>query len=403
MKYVRNSVENKLVAIRNLTTSSLGSLLSDRELDRYGISRSLRSTLSEVGHKIRTRLESYRVVLQLADLDLRQRSSTELAKSLVSYLPEIINRLEQFGVSSSVYYSEACQHAIDNFLVQMDGLGENIENIPRASQLFSNELKAKFGGPTAYLYSVLLSIRIAEKIKFSNESNSDRIHREINFPPEFQQAGLAILNYFTEILFQKYPDTPVSVSIKQIGVRVVLEIVAPDGSVEQVERVLEQYGMVVQGRMRSNELLSDPIDIMRLNQKLELVNLELKQTREILQLQKDYSGLRIKSLEEQMATLTNIIGVELRSRDSLLSAFATASNYNIQELTPRVIELLNTLSKAMMDRNEIKVSAALEDLEATDPNIFTTLCQFVYSSAASGVIGDSASNWLKSLFTQLAK
>lgn len=403
MKRIKNPVENRLIAIRNLTTSCIGNLLSDQELENYGISKNLRTSIGELGHKIRTRLDSYRTVLQLADSDVGQRSATELARSLISFLPEIINKLDQFGVSVDDQYAEEGRKEIDNFLEYLDSLGDNIDAITRVAQSFPLKLKIKMGGPAAYLCAVALSLRIAESIDFEIHNSLDRIHREIKFPPEFQQAGLAILHYFTEVLAQKYPDIPISVSIKQIGVRVVLEITTPDGAVEQIERVLEQYGMVIQGEMRPNEFLDDPIAVMRLTQKLELVNLELKQTREILQLQKDYSGARIKSLEDQISTLTNIVGAELRSRESLLSAFTVASKSNIQELAPRVLELLNTLSKATADRNASEVAVTLENLETAAPKTFATLCQFIYSSAAAGVIGESAVNWLKALFPPLFK
>jgi hypothetical protein len=403
MNTIRKPLTNRLIAIRNLTTSCIGNLLSDQELEIYNISKDIRSSLGNLGHKIRTRLDSYRTVLQLEDTDTGQRSATELARSLISFLPDIIKILDDFHILEDDKNSEEIRNAIDKFIDFFESLGENNDAITREAQSFPLKLKEKIGGPAAYLCAVKLSLRIAESIEFDSHNNLDRIHREIKFPPEYQQAGLAILHYFSEVLAQKYPDKPITVSIKQIGFRVVLEITTLDGSVEQIERVLEQYGMVVQGAMRPNDFLDDPIAVMRLTQKLELVNIELKQTREILQLQKDYSGARIKSLEDQISTLTNIVGAELRSRESLLAAFTAASNSNIQELAPRVLELLNTLSKATADRNASQVALTLENLETAAPKTFTTLCQFIYSSAAAGVIGESAVNWLKALFPPLAK
>lgn len=62
MKSIRTPVTNRLIAIRNLTTSCTGNLLSDQELEKYGISKDLRSSIGELGYKIRTRLDSYRTV-----------------------------------------------------------------------------------------------------------------------------------------------------------------------------------------------------------------------------------------------------------------------------------------------------------------------------------------------------
>ena len=196
MKSIRTPVTNRLISIRNLTTSCTGNLLSDQELEKYGISKDLRSSIGELGHKIRTRLDSYRTVLQLADADVGQRSATELARSLISFLPEILKRLNDFRISVDDQSAEEGHKAVDEFMELLESLGENIDAITREAQSFPLKLKSKIGGPAAYLCAVELSLRIAESIDFETHNSLDRIHREIKFPPEFQQAGLAILNYF---------------------------------------------------------------------------------------------------------------------------------------------------------------------------------------------------------------
>ncbi len=53
---------------------------------------------------------------------------------------------------------------------------------------------------------------------------SPKIARSIEFPPGYKQAGTSILNYFGEVLEQKYPDKDVKVRIEQHGLKVTMVI-----------------------------------------------------------------------------------------------------------------------------------------------------------------------------------
>jgi hypothetical protein len=84
---------------------------------------------------------------------------------------------------------------------------------------------------------------------------------------------MAILAYFGQILRDKYPDTQAKGTIEQEGLTVRLVIETSEGEREQIEETLREYGLVVVGKLPSEQSLSDKMQIMRLQYKLEFAAL----------------------------------------------------------------------------------------------------------------------------------
>lgn len=108
--------------------------------------------------------------------------------------------------------------------------------------------------------------------------NNTAILRSIMFDRENIQAGIGILNYFGEILRQKYEGNNAKVIIEQEGLNVQLAVRTVEREKRIIERALEDYVAVVTGRQQISGFLPEPLAGMALRKKLDLVNLELKQT-----------------------------------------------------------------------------------------------------------------------------
>lgn len=93
------------------------------------------------------------------------------------------------------------------------------------------------------------------------------ILREIEFPSEYHQAGIGIMNYFAEVLRQKYSDTPAAVQITQEELTVRMTVETVDGHTETVEKALEEYWHVVSDKQQTAEILSYPVEIEALQQR----------------------------------------------------------------------------------------------------------------------------------------
>lgn len=149
--------------------------------------------------------------------------------------------------------------------------------------------------------------------KDEEELNVLRVERSIEFPPEYWQAGTSILSYFSHILSVKYPSKKIKVRIEQEGLMLRMIINTPTGEREKIEKALEEYGMVVTGKIQPESFLSDPFEAMALKNKLEIADLELRQTRKLLDFTRDNSQQRIESLEVQVNKLHYIIERGLQS------------------------------------------------------------------------------------------
>lgn len=125
--------------------------------------------------------------------------------------------------------------------------------------------------PTGYIHNAV-----------NNVQDAGAIVRTIIFDPENIEAGISILNYFGEILRQKYEKAKVKVIIEREGLNVRLTIIAYNGEQGKIEKTLEDYIAVVTKRIQVSEFLQEPIAKLALKQKLELIHLELRHSNELL-------------------------------------------------------------------------------------------------------------------------
>ena len=146
------------------------------------------------------------------------------------------------------------------------------------------------------------NIRFGEGGLLKLATSQPRIERSIEFPPEYHEAGTAILSYFATILRDKYPDTPVGVTITQEGHTVKMAIETPEGKREEIERTLNDYGLVVRGEMAATEFLDDQIQILRLENHLRIVEAQLDTQKQIAAFQQADIGALRQLLSEAIAS-----------------------------------------------------------------------------------------------------
>jgi hypothetical protein len=148
-------------------------------------------------------------------------------------------------------------------------------------------------------------------------NNNDTIIRSIEFPPEYREAGTSVLTYFSHVLKSKYPGTSIKVTIEQNDLTLRMIIDTPTGQREIIEKTLEEYGMVITGKMEPESFLSDPLEVMALKNKLEIADLELRQMRKLLNFSQDNSRQRIESLEIQVYRFYSIVEKGLQSSNTV--------------------------------------------------------------------------------------
>jgi hypothetical protein len=141
--------------------------------------------------------------------------------------------------------------------------------------------------------------RIAELVGVGGKAEpvATTITRSLEFPPEYQQAGMQILSYFSTYVKNRFPATAsLKVQIEQDFPVVRLIITAPNEQTRYtVERSLDEYGLIVSGRVPPDELLNNELHIVEINNKLRLAHVELENSRALLALSARLSDQRIEA------------------------------------------------------------------------------------------------------------
>ena len=155
-------------------------------------------------------------------------------------------------------------------------------------------------------------------VRYQDYVGKGAIVRSLEFAPEHREAGTSILTYFNHILRIKYPDVKVKVKIEQNGLVLRMIIHTPTGYKEIMEETLEEYGMVVSGRLKAELFLSDPLEVIALKNKLEIAHLELRQARDLLSFTQTSSQKQIDFFESEVNKLYCLIEQSLQSKDIAL-------------------------------------------------------------------------------------
>ncbi|MFA0012601.1 hypothetical protein AB4391_04475 [Vibrio lentus] len=146
-----------------------------------------------------------------------------------------------------------------------------------------------------------------ELIELDNPLVGASIERSLEFSPEHYQAGVGILSYFSEILQQKYPDVEAKVKIEQDGHKVRMTVDAPDGSQEVVEEALNNYTLVLAKEIPPESLLEDKLQIHKLKMKLDIAEMEVRNTRDFMMIADSTYKERVGSLEQEIEFMRNSI------------------------------------------------------------------------------------------------
>lgn len=209
-------------------------------------------------------------------------------------------------------------------------------------------------------YSNASSKNEPEIIELSSDSyikdDKSVIDRSIEFPPEYHQAGLDILNYFGTYLREQYPEENALVKIEQKGLYVRLIIETTDGESEVIERALHEYELIITG--------NEPPEKFTKNDKLvfELKN-ELRIAKFRIESQQDLIGIQNNRIEQ----LFNIISNGLTQKNSVMVDFkptiTLTSSMQINQFVASAVSGINELIERIPESNEAHF--ALKELEGS--------------------------------------
>src|SRR5437762_1274478 len=240
--------------------------------------------------------------------------------------------------------------------------------------------------------------------KEPHEENLTVLERSIIFPPEYKQSGVAILSYFAEVVARKYPDDDVRVTILQSGPTVTLRIETPEGDIEEIERTLEQYGLVVTGQLPIDVFTDDRELIRDLKTRIEVTNLELKLRKEAFLDQKAQYEKRVGSLEDQVQNLYSLVSTGLNHATSLTAVIGNVASMGT--CNARAAASLETIArliaKAQSPQNEAVLDDAFATVKREAPSLYSRLLTTLQSIPAN-IMANLATPWVQAFINSLPK
>jgi hypothetical protein len=185
-------------------------------------------------------------------------------------------------------------------------------------------------------------------------SEKERLfERSIEFPREYHQAGIGILNFFGTYLTERYPQADAVVRIEQEGLKVRLIIQGKDGAKEVVEKALQEYELIVSQKVPPETVVDNPRLVLELRQELRIAQVRIEGQKDILALQ-----------ESRIDQLLNIIGAGLSKPTPVTIDFKPAiaiNNTQANQIISGAIETLDELKDLLPASSAAQIS--VDDLE----------------------------------------
>ena len=214
-----------------------------------------------------------------------------------------------------------------------------------------------------------------------------KITRTIEFKPEHKQAGISILSYFSEIISKKYPDLDVGFKIEQNDNHVTLIIETPSGAIEKIEHELISYGLVVTGDLSVDQYLKNPTEIMMLKHKLEIANLEIRQTRDFLNSERTGLTQRINSLESEIGFMRSIFDKAQYESEKNSSAIRNLAKTSVADTKKLIFKLADLLeNNENIDTEELNKN--LKALASKSPTILDRVNDLLITGSIQGAAGN---------------
>ncbi len=235
-------------------------------------------------------------------------------------------------------------------------------------------------------------IKLREHEEFTDQATKNRVLRELNFPPEYQEAGITILQGFVKLIKRKYGDKDVSVTIKQTGLKVILIIKTPDGKGEEIEEFLDQYSQVIAGNQEIDCLTNDPIALIELKSQLDVAQLQVKQQRDINLLLKTNHDRRIESLEKENDWFKEQLALSVESSTAITQEVLSQLRNNDSQIAELATKLIDVVNKAESTSKQLSL---IDDKTQTANKTIDELNKLILKEGVGKGVAESVRKLIK--------
>ncbi|GEM77520.1 hypothetical protein [Vibrio sagamiensis] len=204
----------------------------------------------------------------------------------------------------------------------------------------------------------------------NHEPKNVVVNKSIEFPPEYHQAGVGILNFFSSYLSQNYPDQDATVKIEQRGMNVRMIVESEDGNSEVIEKALHEYEQIMTGKESASKFTNNDKLVLDMRSELRVAKARIESQQDIMLLQNQ----KLQTSEARVDSLLSIVGIGLQRESVPINVqvnpciqnhIAIMVNSDVSESLGCLSELQELLSKD--DDVALPISdltSALERIEA---------------------------------------
>lgn len=210
------------------------------------------------------------------------------------------------------------------------------------------------------------------------------INKSIEFPPELYEAGRGILTYFGTYLNDQYGDQKAKVTIQQDDEKKILRMTVESetGDKEVIEKAYEEYRLIVSKQTPPEQFTSDEKLILKLHNRIDILELEVKQEMRLRMVAEGHSDKYFKALDKSLGqksdTTVHVHQETTNQTEATAEATATA-----------MAEAHQNLSLAIGSVNELKDLVPAGSTEAQELEQLEQGLQAIKKEQDSEVVGTS--------------
>lgn len=141
-----------------------------------------------------------------------------------------------------------------------------------------------------------------------NIEKPSAIIRNITLPLKYQPIGFSLISYFAQVLQYIYPTMQIKCHLEVKGHTIRLFIRTGEENKAKVEKVLSDYGLVLQGKLLPQQFLASPEQINELQELLNMTGLALRWFSTIGKPGDTPEPDEAESIEEQVLRLQSALG-----------------------------------------------------------------------------------------------
>jgi len=356
-----------------------------------------KNTLRNINRKINQISRTTRMLAEYVKVNDNLKSLS-LINVLKSETTEFIDILENSNIYNFVKAEKIATKYINSFA-----------NANAATYIQNKlaDMAKKFGNP-AILY---IKVAIANKLINSLESlilskstvatkkDQDVVTFFVRYPENCEGIVVNLLSIFRKFFEYRMPTIPISHRINHDEI-ITLSLVFPRKKKHRIESELMNYGLILSGEAKVEDLITDKIHIEDLEYRLKNTTLELEHQRqlrlkeeEISTILKEHHAGRTNEIENLHNNIGELIKHVSSANDSLKLLIQFANGRSKQLLLMLSLKLNEGLSES--DKGE--VTHIFKEIQKEDPSLLNKINELLLEGAISGAAGNYLFQWLQAL------